>query len=88
MSKVRFSPFEQMDSLRQQIDRAFADLDDPAQNSCSTWSPAIELLDEPDRLILRMQLSGIDKEDIDIQVTRESVTISGELRRPEAKSNT
>ena len=87
MSKVRFSPFEQMDSLRQQIDRVFADLDDPAQNSYSTWSPAIELLDETNHLVLRIQLSGIDGEDIDIQVTRESVTISGELRRPEAKSN-
>ena len=87
MSQLRFSPFEQMDSLRRQIDRVFADLEGAAQNSYSTWSPAIELLDEADHLIVRIQLAGIDGEDIDIQVTRESVTISGELHRPATKSN-
>ncbi len=87
MSKVRFSPFEQIDSLRHQIDRVFTDIEGAAQNSYSTWSPPIELLENADHLILRMQLAGIDDKHTDIQVTTESVTISGERHCPKAKSN-
>ena len=88
MNKVRFSPFEQMDSLRRQIDQVFADMESAAQNDYPNWSPPIELLDDTEHLILRTQLAGIDgKEDIDIQVTRESVTISGKRHRPESKSD-
>ncbi|MDJ0690329.1 MAG: Hsp20/alpha crystallin family protein [Xenococcaceae cyanobacterium MO_188.B32] len=84
---MRFSPLEQMDSLRRQIDRVFADIEDATKDSYSTWTPAMELLDESDNLILRMQLAGIDRQDIDIQVTKESVTISGERHRREAETS-
>ncbi|MDJ0572422.1 MAG: Hsp20/alpha crystallin family protein [Pleurocapsa sp. MO_192.B19] len=86
MKIVRLSPLEQMDSLRRQIDRVFDDIDNVAYDSYSTWTPAIELLDDSDNLILRMQLAGLDGNDIDIQVTRGSVTISGERHRSEAES--
>jgi HSP20 family protein len=87
MKIVRLSPLEQMDSLRQQIDRVFNDIDRAACDSYSTWTPAIELLDDANNLVLQMQLAGIDGKDIDIQVTRESATISGERRRLDAESS-
>ncbi|GAB4523202.1 MAG: Hsp20/alpha crystallin family protein [Pleurocapsa sp.] len=85
MDIVRFSPFEQIDSLRRQIDRVFADMEDIAQDN-GTWTPAIELLDEADHLILRMQLAGINRQDIDIEVSRQAVTISGKFHRSETES--
>ncbi|WP_036479447.1 Hsp20/alpha crystallin family protein [Myxosarcina sp. GI1] len=87
MKIVRLSPFEQMDSLRRQIDRVFDDIDRAGYENYSTWTPAIELLDDSNNLILRVQLAGLDGNDIDIQVTRSSVTISGERHRLEAKSS-
>ena len=88
MHIVHFSsPFERMDSLRRQIDRVFADIEDAAQDNHPTWTPAMELLDNSDNLILRMQLAGINRQDIDIQVTKNSVTISGERHRQEAESS-
>ena len=86
MHIVRFSPLERIESLRRQIDRAFADIEEVNQNSDSTWSPTIELLEDEDHLILRTQLAGMDSQNIDIQVTKQSVTISGELHRPEVDS--
>lgn len=82
MHIVRFSsPFEQMDSLRRQLDRLFADIED------SPWIPAIELIDEEECLIARMQLPGVARQDIDIQVTRDTVTVTGDRSRPEATSS-
>ena len=87
MKIVRFSPFGQIDPLRQQIDRIFEEMEDTDRDSYFTWTPAVELVDNQDNLILRMQLAGIDRKNIDIQVTKESVTISGERHRPESESS-
>ncbi len=81
MKIVSFSPFEQMDSLRGQIDRVFADIEETA------WQPAVELLDDSDNLILRMFLAGVDRQAINIEVTRESVTISGERHQLKPESS-
>ncbi|MGV2828691.1 Hsp20/alpha crystallin family protein [Myxosarcina sp. GI1(2024)] len=86
MDIVRFSPFGRMELLRKQIDRVFADIENTAQDNYSTWTPAIELLDDSDNLILRMQLAGVEDKDLDIQVTRESVAISGKRNHLQGKS--
>lgn len=86
MKIVSFSPFEQMDSLRNQIDRIFADIEDNAVHN-HDWKPSVELIDDGDNFLLRMSLAGIKKQDIDIEATKESVTISGESHRPESESS-
>ena len=86
MKIVSFSPFEHMDSLRGQIDRVFADIEETAKNSYSSWKPAVELVDDSESLILRMSLAGIDRQAIDIEVTRESVAISGERHHLKSES--
>lgn len=86
MKIVSFSPFEQVDSLRQQIDRVFAEMEDNAGNY-NHWQPAVELIDDIDNLILRMPLAGVHKENINIEVTKKSVTISGERHRPASESS-
>lgn len=83
MKIVSFSPFERVDSLRNQIDRVFADL----ENNNYSWQPSVELIDRDDNLILRMPLAGISLQDLDIEVTRESVTITGERRHWEGESS-
>lgn len=83
MKIVSFSPFERVDSLRNQIDRVFADLE---ENNHS-WQPSVELIDRDDNLILRMPLAGISQQDLDLEVTRESVTVAGERHRLESESS-
>ena len=58
-------------------------MEDAKQDSYLIWTPAMKFVDDTDKLILRMQLAGVDSKNIDIQVTKESVTISGERHRTE-----
>lgn len=87
MNIVSFTPFGQIDSLRSQIDQVFAEIEGSDNYSYDSWKPAVELLENDDNLILRMVLSGINRQDLDIEVTRESVSISGERHRPEIDSS-
>jgi HSP20 family protein len=50
-----------------------------------TWTPQIELSQQNNELVVRADLPGLKKEDVNIDVSDEAITISGE-RRQETES--
>lgn len=80
MRLVRWQPFPEMDNLRRQMDRMFDELAGLERKSDADWTPAIEIQDREDSLILRAEIPGVEAKDIDIQVAREAVSIAGEHR--------
>lgn len=89
MTFMRSQPWQEMTTLRQQLDRLFDDLAPLNRNESSptqpVWSPAIELKTTDADVILKAALPGIDAKDLEIQVTRGVVSISGTYRH-EAKT--
>ncbi len=81
MALIRWQPFHEMESLRRQMDQLFDEFAGMSrETSSTTWAPAIELKDENDHLVLRAEIPGVEGKDLDIQVAREAVSISGEHR--------
>ena len=53
------------------------------------WIPAVDLVEKEDHFILRTEIPGIKKDDIDISITDDTVTIKGEMKKEkEEKGNT
>ena len=73
-----WQPFTEIETIRQQLDKAFDGLAAARDNSEAAWMPALELVDGGDNFVLKAQLPGIDPKDIDVQVTPEAISISGE----------
>ena len=69
-------------TLRQQMNQLYRN--ESARNGRSdrdtAWTPPIELENFSDRLVLRVLLPGVNPQDVDIGVTRDTVTIKG--KRP------
>lgn len=80
MRLVRWQPFPEMESLRRQMDRMFDELAGFERKSDTDWTPAIEMQDRGDSLLVRAEIPGVEAKDIDIQVAREAVSIAGEHR--------
>ncbi len=88
MSLIRWQPWRELDILRGQMDRLFEDLIHTSGHEFSslpkiedaTWSPAVELQETDADLILKAQIPGIDAKDLDVQVSEDAVSISGEHR--------
>lgn len=78
----RWQPIDAMETLRSQIDQVFDEFKDLSNERSQSWVPEIELQDTPENLILRALLPGVDRNDIDIHVTREAVSIAGERCYP------
>jgi HSP20 family protein len=45
------------------------------------WSPAVEVLERGDNLVVRAEIPGVSREDVSIEVTDDALTIEGERRQ-------
>ena len=76
-----WSAFDQLTNIRDEINRLF---DSPLENGSSgafnSWAPALDVYEDNDNLIVRAELPGMKKEDIDISLHDNAVTISGERK--------
>ena len=81
-------PVERLSTLREEINRLF---DSPFgelsrhMELFNGWTPAIDLYEDKDNLIVKAELPGMKRQEIDISVHDGTLTISGE-RKHEEKS--
>ena len=80
MALVRWNPNRELDSLQREMNRLFDDVFTLTPRSLSGFTPAAELEERDDAYHLRLEIPGIGREDLDIQVTAESVSVSGERK--------
>lgn len=81
-----WNPIREMESLRRQFDNVFDELTHLETQTEKGRIPAVELHETDDSLELSAQLPGMKPSDLDIEVTREAVSIKGE-RRQEKKTD-
>ncbi len=79
MALIRWEPFREINSLQREMNRLFDTLSAETPQQAS-FVPAAELHETPDAVELRVELPGMDAKDLDVQVTTEAVSISGERR--------
>jgi HSP20 family protein len=87
------SPFEFFDRMAEEMDRAFdrmfRDFGVPRQSWLARsplrssereglWSPRVEAFQKGDRFIVRADLPGLKKDDVQVEVTDDALTIHGE----------
>ncbi len=78
---VRYrQPWREMDVMRHQLDQLFNEMTRSPEPQ-TNWRPAIELKDTGDHLVVCAELPGIEAKDLNVEVTREAVSIAGEHRQ-------
>jgi len=80
MTLVRWDPFNELMNLQ----RRFGNGIDQNEATHGNWAPAVDIFEQGDDLVIRAEIPGVDKEDIDIDVENNTLTIRGERKRDEA----
>lgn len=77
-----WTSFDRLASLRDEMDRLF-DFAWPTRDSglFSGWSPALDVHDEKDNLVVQVELPGLKKDEIDISLHDGVLTVSGERKQ-------
>ncbi|WP_013323718.1 Hsp20/alpha crystallin family protein [Gloeothece verrucosa] len=89
MPIIRYSPFQELETLQRQMNRLFDDFFVPArtENSQFNFVPAAELSETDEALYLKLEIPGINPQEVDIQVTKDVVSISGERQEANKTEN-
>lgn len=88
MTIVRWNPSRDLDILERQINRLF---NDPFLTTSwkelgnLTHAPAAEINEDDEAVYLKLEVPGMEAKDIDLNVTNNAVSISGE-RKSESES--
>ncbi len=82
--EVYWNPFRQLTNLRDEIDRLFesplSGFGELTQPFMGGWMPAVDLFEDKDNFVLKAELPGMKKEDIEVSVHEGVLTISGERK--------
>jgi len=90
MTILRYSPWSEMDSVQRQINQMLNDVLVPATSGkAHIYSnyPAAELTETEEALVLKLEVPGMNKNDIEIEATAKSISVSGD-RKPEVPEGT
>jgi HSP20 family protein len=88
MALIRWEPFREINSLQREMNRLFDDMARTTANGGNgevAFIPAAEMHETPEAIHLKLEVPGMEASDLDVQVTAEAVSISGE-RKEETKT--
>jgi HSP20 family protein len=77
------NPFAFMRRVTEELDRAFGlqpDIPGLPAFYPKMWAPEIEVLEREGKFVVRVDLPGLKKEDVKIEVTHDELTIEGERK--------
>ncbi len=82
MNLTRFEPWSIVDLLHRDLDRIAQSRygDNDTENPVANWVPAVDIVEQNDRFILRADVPGVDPKDIDVSMDAGVLTVSGERK--------
>lgn len=81
----RWDPFRNLTSLQDQVNRLFEDTvtrGRAGESEMATWSPAVDIYDMEQELVVKADLPDLNEKELDIRVEGNSLTIRGERKFP------
>jgi HSP20 family protein len=83
MELIRWNPMREMFNFRRQMNHWFDDafspmVGDDAKLSLWDWHPIVDVYDNDENIVIKAELPGIDKKDINIDVKDNVLTLKGE----------
>ena len=80
MNIARFEPWSYVDLLHRDLDRLVGArrVAGDEQSPVADWVPAVDIVEEKDRFVLRADIPGVKTEDIEVAMDNGILSVSGE----------
>ena len=84
MNIVKYDPFRELRSLQDEMTQLFTGAMPSQFNreemTRGSWAPSVDIFEDKDRLILEAELPGMNREDFEISVENNVITLRGERK--------
>lgn len=85
MAMTRFDPFRELDQMQSRINRIFGEAYRGGSDELlhrGDWLPPVDIYEnDQHEIVLRAELPGLKREDLDIKVENNTLTLRGERKR-------
>ena len=86
MALARWTPYRDMMSVRDEMNRVLNEVFSRDTNGESTWfsgawSPPVDIYETDEALVMKAELPGFSKDDISIEMKENTLVIKGERKR-------
>ena len=90
MAITRYDPFRDLFRLQDQLFKTFGETygREGSQESGLTgaWTPAVDVFEDSDGILLKVELPEVDAKDVEIQVENNQLTVRGERKLENAEN--
>jgi len=81
MAITRWYPFREVVSLQNRVNSLFRDMNgDNDPLAAASFVPAVDIYEDPEKVVLKLEVPGIDQKDLDIRVVNHTMTVKGERK--------
>jgi HSP20 family protein len=84
MSIVRYDPFRDIRNLQEEVNRLFStnlSRSFPDEGIArGAWNPSVDIYENKDQIVLEAELPGMNREDFDVTIENNVITVRGERR--------
>ena len=81
MAITRWDPFREVVALQNRVNSIFRDFNE-GDNALTTASfvPAVDIYEDPQKVVLKLEVPGIEENDLDVRVENHTLTVKGERK--------
>ncbi|MBI5453042.1 MAG: Hsp20/alpha crystallin family protein [Deltaproteobacteria bacterium] len=97
MSLEKWNPLRELESMKREMDKIWDDVFASPRRVEVPWrrpaerggvaSPAVDIIDKPNEIIVKAEMPGVAKENIDISMQEGTLTLKGEIKEEAEKEN-
>jgi len=81
MAITRWDPFREVVALQNRVNHLFRDLNTEENPlTAASFVPAVDIYEDPQKVVLKLEVPGIDQKDLDIRVENNTLTVKGERK--------
>jgi HSP20 family protein len=85
MALVKWAPFEGLTSLRREMDQLFENFFERGHiGSTGTFEPAVEVADNKEHVTVKVQVPGVSKDNLHVDIAENALTVRGEIKDEES----
>jgi len=82
MQLIRWDPFQQLVAMNNRLNRTINDPYTPrTEDAFGAWAPPVDIFEKDEQLVLRAEIPGVQKENMDVGIESGVLTLRGERKQ-------
>ena len=81
MAITRWDPFREVVALQNRVNSLFREMnDEDSPLTAASFVPAVDIYEDAEKVVLKLEVPGIEEKDLDVRVENNTLTVKGERK--------